>query len=129
DGFTPVGPVVLPAADLDPAALRVRTWLNGELVQSDTTADLLFPFARLIADLSQLLTLEPGDLILTGTPAGASVAQPGDRLEVEVDAPDAAGSPTTGRLVTDVVAGTVAFTDVGSRPATNDLQRTEAWGS
>lgn len=129
DGFTPVGPVVLPAADLDPAALRVRTWLNGELVQSDTTADLLFPFARLIADLSQLLTLEPGDLILTGTPAGASVAQPGDRLEVEVDAPDAAGSPTTGRLVTDVVAGTVAFTDVGSMPATNDLQRTEAWGS
>ncbi|MEO8261909.1 MAG: fumarylacetoacetate hydrolase family protein [Pseudolysinimonas sp.] len=129
DGFTPVGPTIIPAAGLDPAALRVRTWLNGELVQSDTTADLLFPFARLIADLSQLITLEPGDLILTGTPAGASVAQPGDRLEVEVDAPDATGAPTTGRLVTEVVAGSVAFTEAGAKPSTNELQRTEAWGS
>ena len=129
DGFTPVGPEVIPAAGLDPSALRVRTWLNGELVQSDTTAELLFPFPRLIADLSQLITLEPGDLILTGTPAGASVAQPGDRLEVEVDAPDAAGAPSSGRLVTEVVAGTVAFSDAGTKPSTNDLQRTEAWGS
>ncbi|MEO8095388.1 MAG: fumarylacetoacetate hydrolase family protein [Pseudolysinimonas sp.] len=128
DGFTPVGPALLPAAGLDPTALRVRTWLNGELVQSDTTADLLFPFARLIADLSQLITLEPGDLILTGTPAGASVAQPGDRLEVEVDAPDASGAPTTGRLVTEVVAGSVAFTEAGTKPSTNELQRIEAWG-
>lgn len=129
DGFTPVGPAVIAAAGLDPTALRVRTWLNGELVQSDTTAGLLFPFARLIADLSQLITLEPGDLILTGTPAGASVAQPGDRLEVEVDAPDAAGTPSSGRLVTEVVAGDIPFTDAGTKPSTNDLQRTEAWGS
>lgn len=129
DGFTPVGPVVLPAAGLNPARLRVRTWLNGELVQSDTTADLLFPLERLVADLSQLITLESGDLILTGTPAGASVAQPGDRLEVEVDAPGAPGAPSTGRLVTDVVAGSTEFTDVGARPTVNDLQRTEAWGS
>lgn len=129
DGFTPVGPAVIPAAGLDPAALRVRTWRNGELVQEDTTAHLLFPFARLIADLSQLLTLEPGDLLLTGTPAGASVAQPGDRLEVEVDAPDAAGVPSTGRLVTEVVAGAVELTDAGARPAVDDHQRIEAWGS
>jgi 2-keto-4-pentenoate hydratase/2-oxohepta-3-ene-1,7-dioic acid hydratase in catechol pathway/regulator of RNase E activity RraA len=129
DGYTPLGPELIPAAGLDPAALRVRTWLNGELVQSDTTADLLFPFPRLIADLSQLITLEPGDVILTGTPAGASVAQPGDRLEVEVDVPDAAGTPSSGRLVTEVVAGTVAFTDAGAKPATTDLQREEAWGS
>ena len=58
DGFTPVGPGLIPAAEVDPAALRLRTWLNGELVQEDTTATLIFPFARLIADLSQLLTLE-----------------------------------------------------------------------
>ena len=65
--------------------------------------DLLFPFARLVADLSQLLTLEEGDIILTGTPAGASVAKPGDVVEVEVDAPAAgpdhrpAGHPGGGR--------------------------------
>ena len=129
DGYTPVGPAVIDASTVDPAALRVRTWLNGELVQDDTTAGLLFPFARLVSDLSQLITLEPGDLILTGTPAGASVARPGDRLEVEVDAPDAAGAPSTGRLVTEVVAGEVAFTDAGAKPAANDLQRIEAWGS
>ena len=86
DGFTPVGPGLIAADAVDPAALRIRTWHNGELVQDDTTDDLLFPFARLVADLSQLLTLEEGDIILTGTPAGASVATPGDVVEVEVDA-------------------------------------------
>lgn len=129
DGFTPLGPDLIPAEGLDPAALRVRTWLNGKLVQSDTTAALLFPFPRLISDLSQLITLEPGDVILTGTPAGASVAQPGDRLEVEVDAPDAAGAPSSGRLVTEVVAGATPFTDAGAQPVTTELQRIEAWGS
>ena len=78
DGFTPVGPALIPADAVDPAELRIRTWHNGQLVQDDTTEDLLFPFARLVADLSQLLTLEEGDIILTGTPAGASVAKPGD---------------------------------------------------
>jgi 5-oxopent-3-ene-1,2,5-tricarboxylate decarboxylase/2-hydroxyhepta-2,4-diene-1,7-dioate isomerase len=87
DGFTPLGPDVIPAEGLDPAALRIRTWVNGELVQNDTTAELVFPFGRLVADLSQLITLEPGDVILTGTPAGSSVVGPGDVVEVEVDAP------------------------------------------
>ncbi|SDT26039.1 fumarylacetoacetate hydrolase family protein [Microterricola viridarii] len=129
DGFTPLGPRVIPAAGLDPAALRVRTWVNGELVQNDTTADLLFPFGQLVADLSQLLTLEPGDVILTGTPAGSSVVLPGDVVEVEVDAPDAAGAPSSGRLVTTITAGTEPFGDFGSKPAVDDLQRIEAWGS
>lgn len=129
DGFTPLGPVVLPAAELDPAALRIRTWLNGALVQHDTTAELLFPLAELVADLSQLITLEPGDVILTGTPAGASVAVPGDLIEVEVDAPDAHGSPSTGRLATRVTAGTVPLPDFSAQPDVDDLQRTEAWGS
>ena len=69
DGFTPLGPAIIPAAGLDPAGFRIRTWLNDELVQQGTTAELLFPFGRLVADLSQLITLEPGDVILTGTPA------------------------------------------------------------
>ncbi|HEX4659483.1 MAG TPA: fumarylacetoacetate hydrolase family protein, partial [Streptosporangiaceae bacterium] len=94
DGFTPIGPRLLAAASLDPAALRVRTWLNGELVQDDDTSALIFPFGQLVADLSRLVTLEPGDVILTGTPAGASVASPGDLIEVEVGG----GSLSTGRL-------------------------------
>jgi len=125
DGFTPVGPGLIPADTVDPAKLRIRTWHNGELVQDDTTGDLLFPFARLVADLSQLLTLEEGDIILTGTPAGASVAKPGDVVEVEVSA----GSFSTGRLTTTVTEGTTPFADFGALPKTDDLQREEAYGS
>ncbi len=125
DGFTPLGPALLKAADVDPAALRIRTWVNGELVQDDTTATLLFPFGRLVADLSQLVTLEPGDVILTGTPAGSTVVQPGDTVEVEVEG----GKLSTGRLVTPIVEGTVEFGDYGFGPRADDEQRVEAWGS
>ncbi len=129
DGFTPLGPDVIPAASVQPDALRVRTWLNGELVQEGTTDDLLFPFGQLVADLSQLMTLEPGDVILTGTPAGSSVTQPGDVVEVEVDAPTAPGAPTSGRLVTRITEGSVPFGDFGTKPSVDDLQRSEAWGT
>lgn len=134
DGFTPIGPALIPADTVDPAQLRIRTWHNGDLVQDDTTEDLLFPFARLVADLSQLLTLEEGDIILTGTPAGASVARPGDVVEVEVStsttaAGGAAAGPSTGRLVTKVEEGSTPFADFGARPRTDDLQREEAYGS
>ncbi|MEC5178860.1 fumarylacetoacetate hydrolase family protein [Arthrobacter sp. CG_A4] len=127
DGFTPVGPALLSARDVDPAGLRIRTWLNGKPVQDDTTDTLLFPFARLVADLSQLLTLEPGDIILTGTPAGASVAQPGDVMEVEVDAP--ASGLSTGKLSTTVVQGTVPLANYGAGPRTDETQRAEAYGT
>ncbi len=129
DGFTPLGPRAIPAAAVDPAGLRVRTWVNGALVQDDTSDTLLFPFGQLIADLSQLMTLETGDVILTGTPAGSSVVVPGDVVEVEVDAPDAPGTPSSGRLVTTITEGTVSFGDFGTKPAVDDLQREEAWGS
>ncbi|WP_160663347.1 fumarylacetoacetate hydrolase family protein [Pseudarthrobacter sp. ATCC 49987] len=134
DGFTPVGPGLIAADAVDPAQLRIRTWHNGDLVQDDTTGDLLFPFARLVADLSQLLTLEEGDIILTGTPAGASVAKPGDVVEVEVStesttAGAAAAGFSTGRLVTRVEEGTTPFADFGAQPRTDDLQREEAYGS
>jgi len=124
DGFTPVGPALIPADAVDPAGLRIRTWHNGELVQDDTTADLLFPFARLVADLSQLLTLQEGDIILTGTPAGASVARPGDVVEVEVSG----GAHSTGRLRTTVTEGTTPFADFGAGPKADDTQREEAYG-
>lgn len=129
DGFTPLGPGIIPAASIRPDALRVRTWVNGKLVQQDTTDTLLFPFGRLIADLSQLITLEEGDIILTGTPAGSSVVKPGDLVEVEVDAPGLPGAPATGRLITPVVKGRVPFSDAGAPPKADDAQRIEAWGS
>lgn len=128
DGFTPIGPSLLDAAALDPAALRVRTWVNGRLVQDDTTAGLLFPLAQVVADLSQHMTLEVGDVVLTGTPAGSSVVGPGDVVEVEVDSP--AAGVATGRLVTTVTAGSTPFDPaLGSTPAVDDRQREEAWGS
>lgn len=127
DGFTPLGRGMIPAAEVVPDALRVRTWVNGELKQDDTSGTLLFPFSRLIADLSQLLTLEPGDIILTGTPAGASVAVPGDTIEVEVDSPSTGA--TSGRLTTEVVEGTTPLGGFGAQPRVDDEQRTEAWGN
>lgn len=130
DGYTPLGPELIDAASVDPAALRVRAWVNGDLAQDDTTADLLFSLPQLVADLSQHFTLETGDVILTGTPAGSSVIEPGDVVEVEVDAPDAAGAPSSGRLRTTVTQGEVPFDSaLGSMPAVDDLQREEAWGS
>ncbi|WP_421733612.1 fumarylacetoacetate hydrolase family protein [Cellulomonas sp.] len=127
DGFTPVGPALLDARAVDPGALRLRAWVNGAPRQDDTTAGLLFPLAQLVADLSQHLTLEPGDVILSGTPAGSSVVVPGDVVEVEVDMP---GGPTSGRLVTTVTQAEDGFDGaLGSLPAVDDHQRAEAWGS
>ncbi|WP_134728853.1 fumarylacetoacetate hydrolase family protein [Amycolatopsis nivea] len=124
DGFTPLGPATIPAAEVDPKNLRVRTWVNGELVQDDTTEDLIFDFGTLVADLSQLSTLEPGDVILTGTPAGSSVVQPGDTVEVEVSH----GDLTTGRLVTPVVEGTTPLPEFSAQPKIDDNQREQAYG-
>ncbi|MFB6674579.1 fumarylacetoacetate hydrolase family protein [Streptomyces sp. NPDC056390] len=130
DGYTPVGPQLIDARSVDPAALRVRTWLNGELVQEAETTDLIFPLTQIIADLSQHLTLQAGDIILTGTPAGASVAGPGDAVEVEVDAPRVSGGASSGRLTSRVIDGPGDFDPaLGSLPAVDDLQREEAWGS
>ncbi|WP_341975573.1 fumarylacetoacetate hydrolase family protein [Microbacterium sp. LTA6] len=130
DGYTPLGPDLIDARTVDPEALRVRTWVNGDLRQDDSSAGMIFPLAQLVADLSQHFTLEPGDVILTGTPAGSSVIVPGDTVEIEVDAPDAPGAPSSGRLITTVTQGDVAFdAELGSLPAVDDLQRTEAWGS
>lgn len=130
DGFTPLGPDLIDAQTVDPTALRLRTWVNGTLAQDDTTAGMIFGLTQLVADLSQHFTLETGDVILTGTPAGSSVVVPGDVVEVEVDAPTAPGAPTSGRLTTTVVAGSHGFdADLGSLPAVDDTQRAEAWGS
>jgi len=128
DGFTPLGPSLIDARAVGPSRLRLRTWVNGELAQDDTTEGLLFALPQLVADLSQHFTLETGDVILTGTPAGSSVVVPGDIVEVEVDVP--ATGATSGRLVTTVTAGAASFDPaLGSLPAVDDTQRAEAWGS
>jgi 2-keto-4-pentenoate hydratase/2-oxohepta-3-ene-1,7-dioic acid hydratase in catechol pathway len=94
DTFAPLGPwIVHRSAIPDPQRLTVRSRVNGHLRQESSTADMIFPVATLIADLSRGVTLEPGDIIATGTPAGVGMGmkpqtwlQPGDLVEVEVDA-------------------------------------------
>ncbi|MEE1620806.1 fumarylacetoacetate hydrolase family protein [Zafaria sp. J156] len=127
DGYTPLGPALLPASSVDPDALRLRTWVNGSLAQDDSTAGLIFPFAQIVADLSQQMTLHPGDIVLTGTPAGSSVIVPGDVVEVQVD--DEASGLGTGRLRTEVVEGTVAFGSFGNGPKSSEADRIDAYGS
>lgn len=133
DGYTPLGPELIPAAEAAPDSLRLRTWVNGEVVQDDgTRADqLIFTLPRIVADLSQHLTLEPGDVILTGTPAGSSVVAPGDTVEVEVTAASANGNElSSGRLTTIVVEGPGDFDEsLGSVPAVNEALTVDAWGS
>jgi len=85
DGFCPIGPDMVDAADLDPENLTLRTYVNGTVVQEGNTGELLFSFAYMLADLSRLITLEPGDILLTGTPANSRPVQPGDLVEVEVE--------------------------------------------
>lgn len=92
DGFAPMGPWLVTRDEIpDPQKLEVSCWLNGTQMQHGRTADMLFPVARLIAYLSNFMTLEPGDVITTGTPAGIGAfrqppvyLQPGDRLRFEV---------------------------------------------
>ncbi|HJE51107.1 MAG TPA: fumarylacetoacetate hydrolase family protein [Tessaracoccus flavescens] len=126
DGYSPIGPRLIEAAQLDPAAIGVRTWLDGELVQDDSSAGMIFEIGAMIADLSRFMTLEAGDVILTGTPAGASVAQPGQRIEVEVFS---LTDPTitSGKLVTTVVEGP-ELAPFGNPPFVDDKQRSDAWG-
>jgi 5-oxopent-3-ene-1,2,5-tricarboxylate decarboxylase / 2-hydroxyhepta-2,4-diene-1,7-dioate isomerase len=84
DGFLPLGPELVPAAEFDPTSFSLRTYLNGEIAQETTSDDLLFPVAYQLADLSRLITLEPGDVLLTGTPAHSRPMEPGDLAEVEI---------------------------------------------
>ncbi len=93
DTFCPVGPRLVPASEIpDPQALGIRAVLNGETMQESTTANMVFGVAEIIAFVSQAITLEPGDLIATGTPAGVGAfrdppvfMQPGDEITIEID--------------------------------------------
>ena len=86
DGFCPLGPVMVDAADVDAEDLTLRTFVNGEEVQhGHTGTDLMFSIAYQVADVARLITLEPGDVLLTGTPANSRPVEPGDVVAVEID--------------------------------------------
>ena len=93
DGFAPMGPGIVPAAEIpDPQALTLTTRVNGKTLQQANTAEMIFPVTRLIAHVSSLMTLEPGDIIATGTPSGVGFKrvppvflQEGDLVEVEIE--------------------------------------------
>jgi 5-oxopent-3-ene-1,2,5-tricarboxylate decarboxylase/2-hydroxyhepta-2,4-diene-1,7-dioate isomerase len=109
DGFCPLGPVLVDAGDVDPEDLTLRTYVNGEEVQrGHTGTDLMFSFAYQIADLARLITLEPGDVLLTGTPAHSRPVEPGDVVAVEVEG--------IGRLENHVVESKEVLAPVGEQP-------------
>jgi 2,4-diketo-3-deoxy-L-fuconate hydrolase len=93
DGFGPLGPCIVTADAIpEPGRVALRTRLNGKVMQDGSTADWLFPLPRLLSFLSQVMTLEPGDVVSTGTPAGVGLfrkpqvfMQPGDIVEIEAD--------------------------------------------
>ena len=95
DTFAPLGPWI--ETDLDPSSLRIRTYLNGEVVQDSSTEKLIFSVEKLVSFVSHIMTLYPGDVIATGTPPGVGPLSPGDVVEVEVEG--------VGRLVNFVEAG------------------------
>jgi 2-keto-4-pentenoate hydratase/2-oxohepta-3-ene-1,7-dioic acid hydratase in catechol pathway len=105
DTFCPVGPTLVPRNEIpDPQALAIRAILNGEAVQDSNTSNMVFGVAEVIAYVTRTITLEPGDLIATGTPAGVGAfrkpplfMKPGDEITIEIDG--------LGSLTNPVVAG------------------------
>ena len=102
DTFLPVGELV-PASEVpDPQALPIRAILNGETMQDSNTSNQIFGVAEVVAFVSQAITLEPGDLIITGTPAGVGAfrkppvwLQPGDEITIEIDGIGSITNPVT----------------------------------
>jgi 5-oxopent-3-ene-1,2,5-tricarboxylate decarboxylase / 2-hydroxyhepta-2,4-diene-1,7-dioate isomerase len=108
DGFLPLGPELVPGAEFDPERFTLRTYVNGEVVQEATADDMLWGVAYQLADLCRLITLEPGDVVLTGTPANSRPMEPGDTVEVEIDG--------LGRLTNTVEGWDVDLSEAGDQP-------------
>ena len=89
--FNPLGPVLVPADEIDPQALRLRSFVNGEPRQDSSTADMIFPVLQLVHEISRFMVLEPGDVINTGTPQGVALSgrfpylREGDEMRIEID--------------------------------------------
>ncbi len=103
DTFCPVGPRLVPREEIaDPQALAIRCLVNGQALQDSSTAQMIFSVAEIIAYTSQIITLEPGDLIATGTPAGVGVFRDpkvllsdGDEVAVEIEGLGTLTNPVT----------------------------------
>jgi 5-oxopent-3-ene-1,2,5-tricarboxylate decarboxylase/2-hydroxyhepta-2,4-diene-1,7-dioate isomerase len=107
DGFLPLGPELVPASEWDPSSYTLRTHVNGEVVQEATAEDVIWPVQYQLADVCRLITLEPGDVVLTGTPANSRPMKPGDVVEVEVSG--------LGRLTNTVVEWEVDLSSAGEQ--------------
>jgi len=83
DTFLPLGPWI--ETEADPGNLRIRTLLNGEVKQDSNTKDLIFDVYTLVSYVSQIMTLNPGDVLMTGTPYGISPMKKGDKVEIEIE--------------------------------------------
>jgi 2-keto-4-pentenoate hydratase/2-oxohepta-3-ene-1,7-dioic acid hydratase in catechol pathway len=83
DTFAAVGPCI--ATDVEPEGLRLKTFLNGKLKQSSSLRNLIFPVPFIVRYISRIMTLEPGDIITTGTPAGVGPMSPGDRVDIQIE--------------------------------------------
>jgi 2-keto-4-pentenoate hydratase/2-oxohepta-3-ene-1,7-dioic acid hydratase in catechol pathway len=110
DGTMPIGPELVTTDELDPSDVQLTTRLNGEVMQSARTSQMIFDIPRTIEYLSSFTTLRPGDVVATGTPGGVGFArqppvwlQPGDRIEVTIEG--------VGRIANRVVAEEVEFSD------------------
>jgi 5-oxopent-3-ene-1,2,5-tricarboxylate decarboxylase / 2-hydroxyhepta-2,4-diene-1,7-dioate isomerase len=110
DGFLPIGPAVVTRDEWSPDdGYALRTYLNGEIVQQGGSDDIIWDYRYQLADLCRLITLEPGDVVLTGTPANSRPMAPGDVVEVEIDG--------LGRLTNPVVDWDVDLAGPGEQPA------------
>ena len=95
DGSCPLGPAITTGMDL--FDIRVRTFVDGELRQDGHTSQLVFDIPRILSDISQTMTLLPGDVVLTGTPAGVASLKPGERVRVEIEGVGALENPVVDR--------------------------------
>jgi 5-oxopent-3-ene-1,2,5-tricarboxylate decarboxylase / 2-hydroxyhepta-2,4-diene-1,7-dioate isomerase len=122
DTLCPIGPGIVTADSWDPRdGKRIRTLVNGEVRQDGSTAEMQWDMAYLVADLARTITLEPGDVILSGTPANSRPVQPGDIVEVEVEG--------LGTLRNTIVTGpTPIRDDVGAQPTASEEVLSTALG-
>ena len=119
DGFCPIGPGLVSGVDVRQS--MIRTYRNGVLSQEGAVADMIFGIDYLVADLARHITLVPGDIILTGTPANSRPLEPGDLIEVEVTG--------LGRLSNRVVSSPAPRAAVGHQPTNSDDVRRVALGN
>lgn len=119
DGFCPIGPALVSGFDIRQS--MIRSYRNGVLVQEGAVAEMIFGIDVLVADLARHITLMPGDVVLTGTPANSRPLEPGDLIEVEVTG--------LGRLANRVVAAPAPRAAVGHQPTDSDDVRRVALGN